>query len=197
MRVPFIARLAAPAVIVGALVAGPAGAQPAPMVAGLPAFEIVTILRSTGFEPIGRPVRAPGVFFVRAIDPYDEEVRLTVDARSGRILAVRPMALAPLAPPAPYFAPVPGLRRFYRPPLHGDVAGFEDATGALPLPPRVIPAPRSAPKLAQAAPLPRPRPTQAASAPPTPAATAPPPAAAVPVEPAPSASEFPPMMSFE
>lgn len=121
----------------------------------LPAHEIITILRSTGFDPVGRPVRVGSRYEVQAFDPDDFEVRLVVDGRSGRILTVRDGEEAwPMGPP-PY--PHGGFRqtagRFgplsYGPPLY---------PGGL-MPPRGIPARRSSAKVdPQKAPVPRSRP---------------------------------------
>jgi len=59
-----------------------AGAEPLrPLVVGLPPHEIVAILRAAGFAPLVRPARGAGVFFVRALDPDDRLVRVTVEAR--------------------------------------------------------------------------------------------------------------------
>jgi hypothetical protein len=201
-----VASLLAPVIVVGAALV-PASAQPLrPEVAGLPPFEIVAILRSAGFEPVARPVRGAGVFFVRAIDPYDDDVRLTVDARSGRIVAVRSMSLA-----APVYGPpmergyVTAHRRRF-----DTGVGFEDVTGALPVPPRAVPGGGSAFGRKSTLPLPRPRPSQAMaaqsatpSAPsPNPAAAAPKPAEAAPSSdkpavPATGGVELPPVTPLE
>ena len=66
-------------------VAGHALAQPAPPPVypgtvypgtGLPPHEIVTIVRSTGLEPMGSPVRQGPTYALRAVDPAGEEVRV-------------------------------------------------------------------------------------------------------------------------
>ena len=99
-------------------VAGHALAQPAPPPvypgtvypgAGLPPHEIVTIVRSTGLEPMGSPVRQGPTYALRAVDPAGEEVRVIVDAQRGRIVKVIPLM-------APRYA-MPLLRPPYgRPP---------------------------------------------------------------------------------
>jgi hypothetical protein len=99
-------------------VAGHALAQPAPPPvypstvysgAGLPPHEIVTIVRSTGLEPLGSPVRQGPTYALRAVDPAGEEVRVIVDAQRGRIVKVIPLM-------APRYA-MPLLRPPYgRPP---------------------------------------------------------------------------------
>ncbi len=50
--------------------------------------EIEAEVRRAGFEPISRPVQRGHVYLLLALDPYDIDVRLTVDAGSGRVLRV-------------------------------------------------------------------------------------------------------------
>jgi hypothetical protein len=57
----------------------------------LPPYEVAAIVRSTGLEPLGRPVRQGQAYAVRAIDEAGEEVRVIVDARLGRIVKVIPL----------------------------------------------------------------------------------------------------------
>src|SRR5262249_47321500 len=83
----------------------------------LPPYEVAAIVRSTGLEPLGRPVRQGQAYAVRAIDDAGEEVRVIVDARLGRIIKVVPLmepryAMPLLRPPA-----------FGRPPRGGGGAG--------------------------------------------------------------------------
>ncbi len=74
---------------------GPAAAQGYEPGA-LPPYEILTMLRSTGLDPIGQPVRRGANYVLRAIDDADREVRVVVSARSGGIVSVTPVAAAPL-----------------------------------------------------------------------------------------------------
>jgi hypothetical protein len=184
------------AAVVGA--AGSAAAEPLrPVVTGLPPHEIVAILRAAGFEPVVRPVAGAGVFFVRALAPDDEDVRVTVEARTGRILEIQPMGYAG--------APFRGGYRLASPRVYyGPSAGFEDRTGALPVPPRGVPGahPNAGHKAARP-PLPRPRPGEAVAAAPvaqpaeavvSPAPTEKPVEAAAP---APGRVEFPPVTPLE
>jgi hypothetical protein len=158
---------------------------------GLPPHEIVTIVRSTGLEPLYRPVRHGPSYVLRAADPAGQEMRVTVDARSGRVLQIIPVL-------GPRYAVMPPP--YGRPP--GRIAMVPDGYGpnsritALPPgvegPPMIGPgigAPPSVPPRAPAAgappagqagppPLPRPRPKVAAA--PSPAAPAAKPAPAAP-----------------
>jgi len=187
-----VVALLASATCLGAAAPRPVHAQtidPPPLGAGLSPSQILAIVRSTGFEPAGRPVRRAGVYVVWAIDSYDQDVDVTVDAASGRIVTVRRAALGPTvwggyvpSPPPRYGASRPQRAVLPRPYIYGppgsrlsDTAGFEDATGALPLPPRGIPGAKAS-RLAP--PLPRPRPTDMAAAPPVPARQAPSPESA-------------------
>ncbi|MGZ3325195.1 MAG: hypothetical protein ACXU9C_30010, partial [Xanthobacteraceae bacterium] len=81
-------------------VSGHALAQPAPPPAypgtvypnaGLPPHEIVAMVRSTGLEPLGSPVRQGPIYAMRAVDPAGEEVRVIVDAQRGQIVKVIPL----------------------------------------------------------------------------------------------------------
>lgn len=56
----------------------------------LSSSEITVMVRSVGFDPITRPVQRGITYVLRAIDPNDVDVRLVVDARTGRILSVSP-----------------------------------------------------------------------------------------------------------
>ena len=67
----------------------------------MPPYEVLTMLRSAGLDPIGQPVRRGPNYVLRAIDDADCEVRVVVSARSGDILSVTPVAAAPQMPPPP------------------------------------------------------------------------------------------------
>ena len=67
----------------------------------MPPYEILTMLRSTGFDPIGQPVRRGPNYVLRAIDDNDREVNLVINARSGDILSVTPIQTASRMPPPP------------------------------------------------------------------------------------------------
>jgi len=120
----------------------------------LPPYEILTIIRSTGFQPIGQPVRNGQTYVLHAVDPYDLEVRLVIDAHTGRILSAGD-------PPQRYAAPYRGAPP-YDPsdaPVYGRIFGtpmIDDGFGPV-RPPAGVPNVRPQAKAA-AAPLPRPRP---------------------------------------
>jgi hypothetical protein len=64
----------------------PAGA--AAMAGTLPPAEILAEVRREGFYPVGRPVQRGRVYVLFAVDQDDFDVKLTVDAASGRVLWV-------------------------------------------------------------------------------------------------------------
>jgi hypothetical protein len=97
----------------------------------LPPHEILTILRSTGFDPLGQPLRRGPNYVLRAIDENDREVSVVVSARSGEVRSVTPVQTASRMPPGVsmgdyermppgYIAPDayrPGPRGPYGPPV--------------------------------------------------------------------------------
>jgi len=54
---------------------------------GLAPSEILASVRSAGFDPRSRPLQRGGVYFVFALDRHYMDVRVTVDANSGRVLS--------------------------------------------------------------------------------------------------------------
>jgi len=121
----------------------------------LPPHEVVTIVRSTGFDPLGQPVLRGPNYTLRAIDERDREVSLLINGRTGRILSVTPMETASRMPPprggltmGPYERMPPG----YVPPegqgIYGagpPVADEDDQSVYAPRPPAPVagPLPRS------------------------------------------------------
>lgn len=154
MTTKFVITVAA-ALAVGTAVAGAQERRgpPAPGANLLPAHEIITILRSTGFDPVGRPVRMGSRYEVQAIDPDDDDVRLLVDGRTGRILTVRDGdGMEPMAPPFPREDFRQASGRF------GPLSYGPMRPGGL-VPPRGIPTGRSSATVdPPKAPVPRPRP---------------------------------------
>ena len=151
----------------------PGAARPGTAV--LPPYEILAILRSTGLEPLSRPWRhGPWVYTLRAVNSSGREVKVIVDARTGRVLHVLPVLVQRYVLPPSYGRPPPGQianvpdgygansRIAAKPPsVEGPpVRGLP--AGALP----AVPVPAAAPRpTAQAGPppLPRPRPKLAAA----------------------------------
>jgi hypothetical protein len=156
-----------------AFVALTAMALAAPTVASaqdvLPPYEILTILRSTGLDPVGSPARRGGEYVLRAIDADGTHVRVVMDARMGEILSVTPViAGAPGAPPGPvvrryepaeapdYIAPSPPRAHRGEPRIYDDEpppriyrrgpAGYDDEPPAIESRPPA-PVPNSPPRV--------------------------------------------------
>src|SRR5689334_24283415 len=66
----------------------------------LPPHEVLTIVRSTGFDPLDRPVRRGPNYVMHAVDEQDREVTLLINGRSGRIISVTPFTTASQMPPS-------------------------------------------------------------------------------------------------
>jgi len=60
----------------------------------LPPREIMSMLRSTGFDPLDRPVRRGPNYVLRAMDGNDREVTLVINGRNGHILSATPLRTA-------------------------------------------------------------------------------------------------------
>jgi hypothetical protein len=160
---------AAPLAWAGEASAEPAGAAQSAAVDGLPPHEILAMVRSSGFDPVSRPVRSGRTFTLRAFDRYDLELNLVVDARTGRVLSANEVA-------APRDAARRGPMPAYDPrdaPVYGRIFGPPEAGFGSPRPPGnvpVVPSVQSVPsapsvanvkpqeKAAARTPLPRPRP---------------------------------------
>jgi len=56
----------------------------------LPPHEVYTVLRESGFSPLGIPRRRGLVYVISAIDRGGDDGRLVIDARTGRILRFLP-----------------------------------------------------------------------------------------------------------
>jgi len=134
---------------------GPYAAVPPPGVYGgrgdetIPPFEIARMLRASGFEPLGAPVRRRFVYTISAIDPEGYDGRVVVDAHTGRIMrfipaeAVDDMAEAygpaGFPPPPPIVSTRPGLRP---PAASPRIAGRPAPPAVVKPEPRRIEAPR-------------------------------------------------------
>ncbi len=75
--------------------------------------EIIIEVRRAGFEPISRPVQRGPVYVLLAFDDGDVDVKLTVDARSGRVLWVSDVIRERYGGHYGY----PALPRYGRPPV--------------------------------------------------------------------------------
>ncbi|MBW7949084.1 MAG: hypothetical protein H3C55_07005 [Pseudorhodoplanes sp.] len=112
----------------------------------LPPYEVVTIVRSMGLDPLHRPVWRGGQYVFRALDRHGEEVRVVVDGYRGRVLSVTPTAAlgGDVRPQRAPYPPVPGADEDdyeddYPPEQYGNLHG-----DLLPRdPPPVITGPRS------------------------------------------------------
>ena len=118
--------------------------------------EIEAEVRRAGFEPMSRPLQRGRVYVLFALDPYDMDVKLTVDAGSGRVLWVAGVSGARYGG-AGYFSHRP-WSRFERPPTPpGDIPNIwpgKNNSGSV----------RSSASLRPAPPLPRTRPADLTSA---------------------------------
>ena len=61
--------------------------------AAMPPYRVLALMRATGFEPVGRPVRIGDVYRLRALDPNNIEYLLILDARTGRTVSVREIGM--------------------------------------------------------------------------------------------------------
>src|SRR5262245_55368375 len=72
----------------------PPGYYPAPDDGtALPLQEVAAIVRSTGLEPLGRPLRQGPVYVSRALDPSGQEVRVIINAQMGRVVRIVPVTM--------------------------------------------------------------------------------------------------------
>ena len=154
---------AAPLGWTSAASAEPAGMTSSAAAGGLPPHEILAMVRSSGFDPVSRPVRSGRTFTLRALDRYELELNLVVDARTGRVLSANEVAVPRYAArrgPVPAYAP-------YEAPVYARIFGSPEAGFGSPRPPRTVPGAQAVPsvanvrpqeKAAARAPLPRPRP---------------------------------------
>jgi hypothetical protein len=140
----------------------PPGAMPP---GAMPPYEILSMLRSTGFDPIGQPVRRGPNYVLRAIDDNDREVNLVINARSGNILSVTPIQTASRVPPGVSMGPYERMPPGYVPPAgsrsYGPPVADDDDDGlpppgfgyGAPRPPGAMPGPL--PRSSNAVPPPR------------------------------------------
>ena len=114
--------------------------------------EIAASVRAKGLQPLSRPQRKGQAYVLRALDAADRELQVTVDAGTGRIVRVAPVAAA-----AREQLPYPPERT------------QEEVTNAVPggspaaRPQAAAPATRPAAQEAAAPPVPRGRPKEVSS----------------------------------
>ena len=148
----------------------PPYSQPALNQPGLPPQRILAIVRATGFDPVGRPVRRGNLYVQRALDPNDIEYRLVIDSLTGRTVSIRPIGM----PGGPYGpGPAYGPYARYQGPIYGGLFGpADDGFGyGTPRPPHAVPHARlpppqpSLPTQTQTQTQTRPQPSTTAQAP--------------------------------
>lgn len=149
--------------------------SPRPM---LPPEQVVTVLRASGYSPLGRVTQRGWIYTIAALDRHGEDGRLIIDARTGQIMRFIPAQAVDERMMEAYGPPGPPPTTY---------AGYENRRGSLldlrhaPRPPNAVPktARRPAPKAA----------TQTAQ--PSPGGTAPAPQAAAPAQQAAASSTEP------
>lgn len=146
----------------------------------LPAYEVVTIVRSTGLDPLEAPVRYGVTYRLRAVDRAGRDLNVVVDARYGDILLVE----RAMGGPYPERRRIVGIPPDYDDPrLYDRPPEVYSNTSPYPRAVKPVPAPRVATVPAdKRPPLPKPRPETVAVQPAPSAATSP--AAAVQTPPA-------------
>jgi hypothetical protein len=120
----------------------------------LPPVEVYTIVRESGFSPLGIPQQRGLVYTISVIDRGGDDGRLVIDARSGRIIRFMPayrmgdnfndelnVAYGPVGPLPPVNS---NTRRVPRPPLPVPHVASRSAT-PLPKAPPVAAKPVAAP----------------------------------------------------
>jgi hypothetical protein len=78
-----------------------------PFAGAMPPFEVMNIVRASGFRPLGPPIWRGRIYVVRAIERHGEDVRILVDSNSGRIVSVVPAGPPPGYSPASAYGPGP------------------------------------------------------------------------------------------
>jgi hypothetical protein len=112
----------------------------------LPPVEVYTVVRESGFSPLGIPQQRGLVYTISVIDRGGDDGRLVIDARSGRIIRFMPayrmgdnfnddlnVAYGPVGPLPPVST---NYRRAPRPPLPVPHAAGRSATPLPKAPPR-------------------------------------------------------------
>lgn len=101
-----------------AIMATPAAAQQLMPGGVLPPQDVEAIVRSAGLDPLGPPMRRGIHYVLPAIGDADRQMTVLVDARTGGILSITPVATASRLPPRGV-APGPYERGYQGPPPAG------------------------------------------------------------------------------
>lgn len=102
----------------------------------LPPEQVVTVLRSSGYSPLGRVTQRGWIYTIAAIDRNGDDGRLIIDARTGQIMRFIPAQAVDERMMAVYGPPGPPPTIY---------AGYENRRGALldlrnvPRPPNAVP----------------------------------------------------------
>jgi hypothetical protein len=182
-------------------VADPLGPPPYAAADAVGPYQVMNIVRASGFRPLSPPLRRGRVFWLQAMARNGEDVRIAVDASSGSIVSVAPMdegspddRAASGYERAPMYEPGSPYGRS-GPYHYGALEPMTSGRGSYAPPPEPAPGARSVapigPSVAMTpprTPLPRPRPAETALASPSdakiatpeaPAQASPPQAAAI------------------
>ena len=132
----------------------------------LPPEQVVTVLRSRGYSPLGRVTQRGWIYTIAAIDRNGEDGRLIIDARTGQIMRFIPVEAVDERLMAVYGPPGPPPAVY---------AGYENRRGALldlrnaPRPPAAVPrtAQRPGAKATNRTPTPSPAPAGTSTVPQT------------------------------
>ncbi|MES2602338.1 MAG: hypothetical protein V4602_16160 [Pseudomonadota bacterium] len=111
----------------------------------LPPEQVVTVLRASGYSPLGRVTQRGWIYTIAALDRHGEDGRLIIDARTGQIMRFIPAQAVDERMMETYGPPGPPPTTY---------AGYENRRGSLldlrhaPRPPNAVPksARRPAPK---------------------------------------------------
>jgi hypothetical protein len=88
-------------------------APPQGMSGLVPPRAVLAMVHSSGFEPLGPPLRRGRIYWLHAINPRGRDVALTIDAVSGQIVSVSPVG------PALRYGAVPYDPMYDPPPPYG------------------------------------------------------------------------------
>src|SRR6266852_7946579 len=76
-------------------VADPLGPPPYAAADAVGPYQVMNIVRASGFRPLSPPLRRGRVYWLQAMARDGEDVRIAVDASSGSIVSVAPMDNGP------------------------------------------------------------------------------------------------------